>query len=207
MTSFEDRLWSELVREHGDALTVAGGIARRSPRARRAWGPRRSWRVLLAAGAVALTATVVAGALVLTASTTPLAYAIVVNRDGSVTLTIDELIGVNAANARLAELGVRAKVAIVKAGCTASGVRARFPLRRGGGRFEPWIAGMIRPEKSHPGFGGVGMVVRPGRIPRGDTLLLTARWLDGTHAGAPLPAVGLTFGLYRGQAPACVPLR
>jgi hypothetical protein len=196
MSSFEDRLWSELVREHGDALTVAGGIARRSPRARRASGPRRSWRV-----------PVVAGALVLTASTTPLAYAVVVNRDGSVTLTIDELIGVSAANARLAELGVRAKVAIVKAGCTASGVRARFPLRRGGGRSEPWIAGMIRPEKSHPGFGGVGMVIRPGWIPRGDTLLLRARWLDGTHAGAPLPAVGLTFGLYRGQAPACVPLR
>jgi hypothetical protein len=209
MSSFEDRLWSELVREHGDALTVAGGAARRSPRARRASRPRRSWRVLLAAGAVALTATVVAGALVLTASTTPPAYAVVVNRDGSVTLTIDELIGVSAANARLAELGVRARVAIIEAGCTARGVRARFPLRRGrGGRSEPWIAGMIRPEKSHTGFGGVGMVIRPGGIPPGETLLLTVRRDDGRDAtGAPAPGVAMTMGLYRGAAPACVPLR
>jgi hypothetical protein len=185
MSSFEDRLWSELVREHGDALTVAGGAARRSPRARRASRPRRSWRVLLAAGAVALTATVVAGALVLTASTTPPAYAVVVNRDGSVTLTIDELIGVSAANARMAELD-----------------------RGRGGRSESWIAGMIRPEKSHPGFGGVGVVVRPAGIPPGETLLLTVRRDDGRDAtGAPAPGVAMTMGLYRGAAPACVPLR
>ena len=124
------------------------------------------------------------------------------------TLTIDQLIGVRDANARLAELGVRARVASIEADCTAKGVRVRFPLRRNrGGLPEPWIAGMIRPEKSHSGFGGVGMVIRPAGIPRGDTLLLTARWLYSRHAEAPLHAVGLNFGLYRGPAPACVPLR
>jgi hypothetical protein len=155
-----------------------------------------------------LAAAVAVGALALTANTTAPAYAVVVNRDGSVTLTIDELIGVRAANARLSELGVRARVAIVEPGCTARGVRVRFPPRRNpNGLPEPWIAGMIRPEKSHPGFGGLGMVIRPAGIPRGDTLLLTARWLNSTHAGTPVHAVGLSFGLYRGPAPSCVPLR
>jgi hypothetical protein len=159
--------------------------------------------------AVALTAAVAVGVLVLTDNTAEPAYAVVVNRDGSVTLTIDELIGVRAANARLAALGVPARVAIVEAGCTAKGVRVRrFPPRLNRtGLPEPWIAGMIRPEKSHPGFGGLGMVIHPAGIPRGDTLLLTARWLDSIHAGTPVHAVGLSFGLYRGSAPSCVPLR
>jgi hypothetical protein len=219
MSSFEDRLWSELVREHGQ--TLAGTDARpssppwrspsrprRSPRPRGLPGLLRSRRGPLAAVAAALTAAIVVGALALSANTTAPAYAVVVNRDGSVTLTIDQLIGVSAANARLAALGVPARAAIIEAGCTAKGVRVRFPPRRNrNGLPEPWIAGMIRPEKSHPGFGGLGMVIRPAGIPRGDTLLLTARWLDSTHAGTSLHAVGLNFGLYRGPAPSCVPLR
>lgn len=219
MSSFEDRLWSELVREHGQTLASAdpprparpwrsSSGPRRSPRSPGWPRPRRSPRGLLAAVAIALAAAVAVGALALTANTTAPAYAVVVNRDGSVTLTIDELIGVRAANARLSELGVRARVAIVEPGCTARGVRVRFPPRRNpNGLPEPWIAGMIRPEKSHPGFGGLGMVIRPAGIPRGDTLLLTARWLNSTHAGTPVHAVGLSFGLYRGPAPSCVPLR
>ncbi len=200
MSSFEDRLWSELVREHGETLALAG--ARRSPR------PRRSWRAPLAAGGVVLTAAIVAGALLLTASTSPPAYAVVVNPDGSVTLTIDELIGVKAANAQLARLGVRVRVAVVEAGCAAKGVHARFPaLLPFGMQREPVEERrMVRPVKTRPGFGGIGMVIRPGAIPPGDTLLLTARRLStGRHAGAPVHAVGLTMGLYRGPAPACVP--
>jgi len=213
MSSFEDRLWSELVREHGQAL--AGEGARPSsppwrsssrpmrwPRPRGLPRPPRSWRGPLAAVSAVLTAAVVLGVLALTANTTAPAYAVVVNRDGSVTLTIHELIGVRAANARLAALGVPARAAIIEAGCTAKGVRVRFPPRGPrNGLPEPWIAGMIRPEKSHPGFSGLGMVIRPAGIPRGDTLLLTARWLDSTHAGTPVHAVGLNFGLYRGPAP------
>ncbi len=219
MSSFEERLWSELVREHGQ--TLANADPRRSSRSRRSSsGPRRSprspgWprflrsrRGSLAAVAAALTAAVAVCVLALTANTPAPAYAVVVNRDGSVTLTIDELIGVRAANARLAELGVRARVAVIEAGCTARGVRLRFPPRRNrNGLPEPWIAGMIRPEKWHPGFSGLGMVIRPAGIPRGDTLLLTARWLNSTHAGTPVHAVGLSFGLYRGMAQSCVPLR
>jgi hypothetical protein len=219
MSSFEDRLWSELVREHGQ--TLAGTDARpssppwrspsrprRSQRPRDLPGPRWSSRGLLAAVAAALAAVLTVGVLALTAKTTAPAYAVVVNRDGSVTLTIDELIGVSAANARLAALGVPARAAVIEAGCAVKGVRVRFPPRASrNGLPEPWIAGMIRPEKSHPGFGGLGMVIRPAGIPRGDTLLLTARWLDSTHAGTPVRAVGLSFGLYRGPAPSCVPLR
>jgi hypothetical protein len=217
MSSFEDRLWSELVREHGQTLAGAGARPssppwRSSSRPRRLPRPRglqrlpRSWRGPLAAVAAALTAALAIGVLALTANSAAPAYAVVVNRDGSVTLTIDQLIGVRAANARLAALGVPARAAIVEAGCAAKGVRVRFPPRGPrNGLPEPWIAGMLRPEKSHPGFGGLGMVIRPAGIPRGDTLLLTARWLDSTHAGAAIHAVGLSFGLFRGPAPSCVP--
>jgi hypothetical protein len=218
MSSFEDRLWSELVREHGDALAGAGAGGDRAAGAKgntgaRAWRltrPRHSWRASLVAGAIALTAAIVAGALLLTASASPPAYAVVVDPDGSVTLTINQLVGVSAANARLAKLGVRARVAIIEPGCTAKGVHVELPLPQRTARSEPWIAQMWRPEKvwrqedAHPGFGGVGLVIRPAGIPKGDTLLMTARRIDGTHARIPFHAVGLSMGLYRGPAPSCV---
>lgn len=89
---------------------------------------RRSWRAPLAGGGIALTGAIVAAALTVTAGTSPPAYALQVNTNGSVTLTINELIGINGANAQLAKLGVRARVAKLEAHCTARGHFIRVPL-------------------------------------------------------------------------------
>jgi hypothetical protein len=190
MTDFEDGLWSELVREHGAELLHLG------PRPRNR--SRRAWRAPLAAGAVAVTGVIVAAALTITASNSPPAYALVVHANGTVTLTINELVGISPVNAQLARLGVRARVARVEPGCTAEGhfIRTRLHLH-------PKSGLPVEPEKLRPGLGGIRMVIHPSEIPPGDTLLLTARRMDGTHDGAPFQALGMSMGLYRGPAPAC----
>ena len=187
MTAFEDALWSQLVCDHGTTLQRMGP---RTPAVH-----RRSWRAPVAAGATALTGAIVAAALTFTASTSPPAYALVVNPNGSVTLTINELIGIDGANTQLARLGVRARVARLEPHCGARGhfIRVRLhPARL-----------PVEPEKLRNGLGGLRMVIHPSTIPRGDTLLLTARLIDGTHDDTPFQAVGMTMGLYRGAPPAC----
>jgi hypothetical protein len=199
MTDFEDRLWTELANDHGTELATM----RPRPRG----GRRRSWTAPLAAGGATLTAAAVAGALTFTASTSPPAYAVVVNPNGSVTLTINELIGVSGANAELARLGVRARVARLERHCRARNhfIRVRFHAHSG-------LA--VTPELLHNGrgpFGRLRMIIHPGSIPRGDTLLMSfrpmnvtishavERNLDGTHS----KALAMTMGLYRGPAPVC----
>jgi hypothetical protein len=154
-----------------------------------------------------LTAAAVAGALTFTASTSPPAYAVVVNPNGSVTLTINELIGVSGANAQLARLGVRARVARIEPHCAAHNhfIRVRFPIHAD----MPVVPELLRHGRGP--FGRLRMIIHPGEIPRGDTLLMTVRPvdvtithavernLDGTHS----KALATTEGLYRGPAPVC----
>jgi hypothetical protein len=199
MTDFEDRLWTELVNDHGTEL------AKMRPRPR--GGRRRSWTAPLAAGGATLTAAAVAGALTFTASTSPPAYAVVVNPNGSVTLTINELIGVSGANAQLARLGVRARVARLERHCAARNHFIRV-------RSRPRSALPVVPEllrHGHGPFGRLRMIIHPDLIPPGDTLLMTVRPinvtishavernLDGTHS----KALAMTMSVYRGPAPVC----
>jgi hypothetical protein len=114
MFSFEDRLWSELAQEHGEPLAIAGSRLRSRP--------RRPPRASLAVGGAVMAAAILVAALSLTASTsTTPAYAVNVNPDGSVRLTLTSVIGVRGANATLAKLGVRARVAQIEAGRTQPG--------------------------------------------------------------------------------------
>jgi hypothetical protein len=197
MTDFEDRLWTDLVNDHGTELTTM----RARPRGKR----RRSWTAPLAAGGATLTAAAVAGALTFTASTSPPAYAVVVNANGSVTLTINELIGIERANAQLARLGVRARVAELALPCAERGhfIRARL---------SPRAPLPVEPELLRRGKGPYGrlrMIIHPGAIPHGDTLLLSVRALDvsrspaATHRFGDIRGIATSMGLYRGAAPAC----
>jgi hypothetical protein len=145
--------------------------------------------------AIALTGAIVAAALTFTAGTSPPAYALVVNPNGSVTLTINELIGITGANAQLARLGVRARVARLEPHCNARGHFVRVRLRP---RRLP-----VEPEKLRNRLSGLRMVIHPSTIPPGDTLLLTARLIEGMHDDTPFRAVGMTMGLYCGAPPAC----
>jgi hypothetical protein len=139
--------------------------------------PRR-----LAASLTALAAVVVTVSILTTTGTTPsAAFAVIQNSDGSVSVSISELTGVQGANAQLARLGVRAKVIPVQARCTASGQLVPIP---------PSLASKI----AHPQ--GQGLAIRPDLIPAGQTLALTARQIG--------IAVGMTYALYRGDVPACV---
>ena len=101
MSKFEDHLWREFVREHGNALAQMS-----TPTAKRGWrGPR-----LVAGTSLGLAGVGVAVALVLGATTTSPAFAVIRNHDGTVTISIERASGIAGANARLHQLGVRAKV-------------------------------------------------------------------------------------------------
>ena len=177
MSNFEDGLWSDLVREHGSELALAPRPARR--RLRRG--------VPLTAGALVVAGAMIAAALILTAGTSPPAYAVSENSDGTVTVTINELLGVSGANAELVRLGVRATVARVEPGCNASANLVPGP--------PPLATKMVHPDR--PGV----MTIDPSLIPPGDTLRISAERLSS----GPPAAVGLGIALYRGPAPACVP--
>jgi hypothetical protein len=203
MSSFEDRLWSELAQEHGEPLARAGSRLR----------PRRPRRAPLAIGSLVLLAAILAATLTLTAgtSTTP-AYAVSVNPDGSVRLTLTSVIGVRGANETLAKLGVRARVAQIEAGCAQTGeidlAHARRllvePLKLGGRK--PSIEAQLRRGGGAEAFAAINLVIHASAIPQGDTLLITAELNPPVqYHGEAVSSVSSTYGLYRGAAPTCSP--
>jgi hypothetical protein len=172
MSKFEDRLWSELVLDHGPQLAAMTRIEI----------PHRPRRGPAAIGAVALAGTIAAVALTATTGTSPsVAYAVSQSSDGTVSVTLNEITGVSGANAQLAKLHVKVRVATVEAGCTAKGQIVLIPPAT--------VSNLVRPLKQ-------GVTIQPNLIPAGDTLVISARQIG--------PAVGMSYGLYRGPAPSCV---
>ena len=104
MSEFEDNLWLEVVREHGHELARAGGRRKH----RRATRPQ-----LLAGTTVGVAAIATAAALLLGASSSPPAFAVTRNPDGTVTVSLKHLSGIAGANEKLAAMGVRAQIAAV----------------------------------------------------------------------------------------------
>ncbi len=190
MSRFEDQLWSDLVIAHSTMRSDD-----RLPAAKRRWASRGRFA---AAGAVAIVVGAVAIMLSLSAGpSAPAAFAVTRQPDGSITLTLDEITGVSAANQELASLGVRARLAKVEPGCAATGELIP-PSSYGHRRQEE----MVETQRSDgPGLNGLVWTIRPSAIPPGDTLLITAEVL----AGAPIPVVASTTSLYRGAAPTCQP--
>ena len=114
MSSFEEAIWAHLV-DHHDADRVQFRVPT-PPR------PRRLRPVAATASAALLGAAVVAVVLVLSASTsTHPAYALTQAADGSYTVSINDIsTGIPELNAKFAQLGIRATVVPIQAGCTAS---------------------------------------------------------------------------------------
>jgi len=200
MTKIEDRLWADLIQEPGASRALAAA----QPLRRR----RSSRRAPLAAGALVLLVAIVAAAITLTAgtSTTP-AYAVTVNPDGSVSVTLTEVLGVSGANEALARLGVRARIAQIEAGCTQTGEKARLVPGDAAHEQQEQI---VEPQKDGEGLAGINMIIHPDAIPPGDTALITAQLDDSgrpvaTFHGKPVSAASWTVGLYRGAAPTCQP--
>lgn len=176
--TFEDRLWADLVRDHGPRLAA---MPRRATTLRNA----RPW--LLGGSAIAIIGTAVALALALTATNPAPAYAVTSNPDGTVTVTIHELIGVAGANAQLARLGVPARVV---PGCANAAAPVPPPAGPKHLRLPPSRSrGPVIPE----GFSAV--TIRPDAIPSDDTLVIAAHEIDN-H-------VQITIRMFQNPAPSC----
>jgi hypothetical protein len=103
MSEFEDKLWLAVVGDHADELA----------RAERAGHHRRAGRPQLLAGtAVGLAATATAAAVLFGVSTSPAAFAVTRNPDGTVTVNLMQRSGIADANEELAAMGVRAQIAM-----------------------------------------------------------------------------------------------
>ena len=111
MSRFKDRLWRELLREHGaDLAKMTRPAARRGRRAR----PR-----VLAGTTAGLAGVGIVLALALSAASSSPAFAVTPIRDGTVQVVIKRLSGISGANMKLASLGIRARIVEVLAGCKA----------------------------------------------------------------------------------------
>jgi hypothetical protein len=104
MSEFEDNLWLTVVREHGDELARTERTARPHRRASR---PQ-----LLVGTTAGLAAMATAAAVVFGASTSPSAFAVTRNSDGTVTVNLTHPSGIAGANGKLAAMGVRAHIAV-----------------------------------------------------------------------------------------------
>ena len=156
MSKFEDHLWHEFVREHGDALAQM-----RSPTATHT---RRARPRLLVGTGVGLAGAGGVVALVLGATTTSPAFAVTRHHDGTVTVLIKRSSGVAGANAKLHQLGIRARVTPqVPVGCTPT-------LSPGRGRPAPtrWTQPIA---KGRP-IAKAHWTIDPRRIPAHKTLAL-----------------------------------
>ncbi len=111
MSKFTERLWRDLEREHGSDLAhmsrPAGGRARYAR-------PR-----LLAGTTLGLAGVGTAIVLFLSAASSPAAFAVTGNSDGTVSVVLRKIAGIKGANEKLAALGVRAKFVQVLPGCHA----------------------------------------------------------------------------------------
>jgi hypothetical protein len=130
MSTFEDRLWSQLVAEHERRLRAPSWPVAPSSPVAPAIAPTRHnhRRRLLTSTALATAALVTALALALGASTsTPPAYAVTTNRDGTVTVTLDDVAAITGLNAELTRDGIAATAIPITADCPFRGFPNAMP--------------------------------------------------------------------------------
>jgi hypothetical protein len=175
MTKFADQLFTDLMREHGPVLELVRLPSRRTV-------PRPVW---LAAGAVGLAGAITAGVTVAGGGSP--AYAVTANGDGTVTVSIAALTGVDGANGALRTLGDPVVVVPVRPGCPDFN---SLPDVDPGQPIEvSWSA------SCHGGSNGTITVGARG-VPAGDIVLVAA--------GTSQNGISLAVKLIKGPAPRCV---
>jgi hypothetical protein len=190
MSKIEDRLWIDLLGQP----EADRALAARQP----SGGRKPARRTPLAVGGLVLVGALLAAVLMLTGgtSTTP-AYAVALNPDGSVTLTLNEVLGVKGANQALKRLGVRVRIARIVAGCTATAE----PIHGSGEPTYEQLRGMVEPLRTGEG----AWIIHPDKIPQGDTILITAQLGKPViFHGKTVTGVGSSIGLYHGTPPTCI---
>ena len=184
MTKFEDRLFGQLMAEHGHQLRAVERPALPRRRVRRP--------VWLATGAAVAAAAVTAAVMALGSAPAMAAYS-VTRHDGIVTVSVDRASGVAGANATLHAMGARVVVVPVRPGCPPIGSLPRP-------RPAPHPSISVRAGVNGNGHGSVTVKVwGQGGIPKGDTLVLAfshGPGRDSMGAG----------GIITGPAPRCVSL-
>jgi hypothetical protein len=190
MSKIEDRLWTDLL----DEPEADRALAARQPSGRRK--PAR--RAPLAVGGLVLVGALLAAVLMLTGGTSTIpAYAVALNHNGSVTLTLNEVLGVKGANEALERLGVRVRIARVEAGCTATAEAIHGP----GEPTSEQLQTMVEPLRTGEG----AWIIHPDKIPQGDTILITAQLGKPViFHGKAVTGVGSSIGLYHGTPPTCI---
>ena len=122
MTTFEDRLWTDLVREHGELLRLHPGPAA-APTA-----VRRRRPAVLTGAALAAVGVIATGVLALTATTAaPPAFAVTDNADGTVTVTLNDIQAITGLNAELARDGIPAEAIPITSDCPVHGFPNAMP--------------------------------------------------------------------------------
>ena len=179
MGDFKDRLWRDLVREHGAQLAQT----ERPP----AKHGRRARPRVLAGTTLGLAGIGTAVALALGAASSTPAFAVTRNHDGTVTVALQRIAAIHDANAKLAGSGLPVKLVRVKAGCVAAArAKALAALSK------------ARPQSIAPLRWSGRARFNPRKIPPGKTLVIAA-WPAGK-------SVHVSPGhLITGTAPACVP--
>ncbi len=110
MSKFTDRLWRDIVREHGPEL------AQMEPPAAAAHRRRARPRVLAGTG-VGVACVATAAVLILGAASSSPAFAVTRNRDGSFSVRVETWTAIPAANRALHGLGLHAQLVAVSAAC------------------------------------------------------------------------------------------
>jgi hypothetical protein len=185
MTKFEDRLFGQLMAEHGHHLLVARQpVEEPAPPWRRA---RVRRPVLVGAGAAGVVASVSAVAAVALGGTPALAAYSVTRQGGTVSVSVYRASGVVGANAALRKIHARVVVVPVRPDC-----RPMSSLPRPRPGLSPSV--LIESGVSRSGHRSVTVKIR-GRIPAGDTLILA---FSGKRS-----SVGAS-GIITGRVPRCV---
>jgi len=178
MTSVDDTIWDAITRDP----QAPGALAVEQPL------QRRRYRWVGLAGALCLAVAMVT--FLLQGGGDHAAYALAVQSDGTIILTLSEIEGIEGANSQLSHMGAPVRVGRLAAGCTKAGEPDRS-------------ATLVLPSIVEPAGGGSGTIswrIHPSVIPAGDTMLLEAKTLSGTSTLAGYHAM-----LYRGSAPSCLP--
>ncbi len=167
MSKFEDRLWRQLVRDHGAELDQM-----RRPASKHAW---RSRPRMLAGTTVGLAGIGTAVALLLGAASSSPAFAVTQNSDGTVSVKIQRLSGIAGANQKLASLGIRARAVAVGAGCDSNWTVNKQELQAGPVR-KPDTAAQLHALVA--ARAAAAAKIDPGKIPVGHTIVI-ATWRAG----------------------------
>ena len=181
MSKYTDRLWRDIVREHGADLR---GMER-SP-----GGPRhRVKRLLAGTGLVGVAGAGAVLAIALGAASTTPAFAVTRNGDGTYSVGINAISAIPAANARLRALGLRARLVAVESGCSNVAVTL-LP--------QHVIVPALMPAAAQAKAMAAAAKINPAAIPHGRTLVVPAFRMGNIVRLAQAKAVS-------GLAPSCLP--